>query len=301
MEAVSSLDSIATGGPKSFADPAVQARREAAVPCDVCGKPHITEADHAACPVDCHSSAFTREWYMHMPYETPSARREAVNYGAVSFSAHEHPFSLLYGTQFFWALQSMFTGQRRPVVVVHNYCASDGMLKWMRRESYRKHTALAEWPLCMMSSAAEQEGAIPGLLPIFFRLLSKWLNQWTVSSFAEDLTEELTLAELFDEVERCYVKENPALIVVQSEVTMCLLCGKFAGREEQRWLCSACYRQWENVPESDRQPLPDSTQTSAQSGGRVESTSSQRPAYCKLGIEYGANHTAELKVRELFG
>merc|ERR1712228_412566 len=107
----------------------------------------------------------------------------------------EHPFSLLYGTQFFCALQTMFTAQRRPIIVVHNYCASDGMLKWMRRESYRKHTALGEWPLCMMSAASEQEGAIPGLLPIFFRLVSSWLKQKAAASFEDGLTAELTLAE----------------------------------------------------------------------------------------------------------
>jgi hypothetical protein len=36
------------------------------------------------------------------------------------------------------------------VLVAHNYCGSDGMLKWMRKPAYRAQLGLGEWPLAMM-------------------------------------------------------------------------------------------------------------------------------------------------------
>jgi hypothetical protein len=50
----------------------------------------------------------------------------------------------------------------RPVIVLHNYCGSDGMLKWLRGP-YRR--VCSAWPLAMASCAGELEGAVPTRSP----------------------------------------------------------------------------------------------------------------------------------------
>ena len=50
-----------------------------------------------------------------------------------------------------------------------------------------------------------------------------------------------------------------------------------------------------------RQALPSLEQSSEQASRQSESSSSPLPAYCKLGIEFGDNRTADLRVRDLFG
>eukprot|EP01052_Picozoa_sp_SAG31_P002892 SAG31_NODE_105_length_25008_cov_17.439399_5_plen_415_part_00 len=180
---------------------------EARTVCDLCGRPHATAADVASCTAEEHSSLNTREWYMHMEHDTPVERREAARYNYVATEAHEHPYSLLYSTSLIGALTDMFRAEpARPVVVAHNYCGSDGMLKWMRRPSYRAQLPLDKWPLAMMSSAGELEGAIAGsLLPLLVDYIHEWLAARN-ATFQGRYCRSITLGAAFEEVQREYLR-----------------------------------------------------------------------------------------------
>lgn len=271
-----------------------RARIEATIACDLCGKPHRTEADRLACPE--HSSLTTREWYMHMEHEVPETRREAAGYGAVCTGGHEHPYSLLYSTQLIQAFSSMFqAAPHRPVLMLHNYCGSGGMLKWMRRESYRKRTPLSSWPLVMMTAAGELEGAIPGLMPIYCRLLAQWLQEQSESK-------RKSVAAFFDDVQQQYLLENPALRPPPATAAVrCLLC-PFNGREDTRSLCSVCFKDFEAKAPEERPDL-DAIKAERIKEGQdscEKQDARQEPAFCKFDIEYGDNSIADVQLSELF-
>mmetsp|Transcript_31596 Transcript_31596/g.73671 ORF Transcript_31596/g.73671 Transcript_31596/m.73671 type:complete len:453 (-) Transcript_31596:171-1529(-) len=273
---------------------AEQQRLEAMVTCDLCGQPHTGESCSAGCPE--HSSLRTREWYMHMPHEVPEERRrEAAGYGHVCTLGHEHPFSLLYSTQLMLCLQKMFEmAPSRPVVVLHNYCGSGGALKWMRQRSYQTYTSLRQWPLAMVSSSAELEGAIPGLLPLFCRRLAQWFTQ--SHGGAESSPE--TIAWLFDEVRRMYQEENPALdVAVSNTFSKCLMCS-FAGREETLGFCSVCHKKYESLPVDEQSTFLSEAQRSAKE--IALHVPPQRRAVCALDVQYGNPAFADVVLEKLF-
>lgn len=284
---------------ETFAEEQTRKRMEAKIVCDLCQSPHVEEAH----PCTSHSSLSTREWYMHLEHEVPVARREEL-YRSVATTGHEHPFFLLYGSQLVSAYADMFAAApNRPVVVLNNYCGSDGMLKFMRKDSFRKYTGVNAWPLALMSAAGEMEGAISGgLLPIYCRLL----HQYWASGKNE------TLGDFFRQVESQYLRENPCLARAASipEGASCLLC-TFAGQKKLKGLCSVCFKKWEaSAPEEkDRQPDLTILQQQRAAALTIASTSrepsfahndSPKAAYCKLGVEYGDSKTSLLSLEQLF-
>jgi hypothetical protein len=269
-----------------------RARIEATIVCDVCGKTHSTQADRDACPE--HSSLSTREWYLHMEHEVPEDRRDI--YGPACTAAHEHPYSLLYTAQLIAALSSMFqAAPKRPVLILHNYCGSGGMLKWMRRPSYRKHTPLASWPLSMMTASGELEGAIPGLMPIYCRLLAAWLGSTSKCN-------DQTVGWLYKQVQDEYAKENPALTEPIVQAQRCLLCS-FAGNEATRWLCSVCYKRWDAQAPEESEDLDKLRAARIDEDANAADASSKRPrvtSFCSLDVEYGLSDLPSMPLSKLF-
>ena len=301
------------GGLKpSAAELAARRALEAAHPCDLCGRPHATATERAACPE--HSSLSTREWFMCMEHEVPVERRASSGYGWSATSAHAHPHSLLYASQLVAALSRAFARRpERPVIMLHNYCGSAGMLKWMKRPSYRTHTGLARWPLAMMSSSGELEGAIPGLLPIYCRALADWL-----AAGAGALPAAATVGDLFAEVERLYMLATPSLDHVkvqskQTEAPRCLLC-TFTGSAATAWLCSCCHKEWVATEPCKRADLAvlkaeaDAAAAAEEGVAVVEAAapndagaSAVKPTFCKLEACYGDEATPELRLADIFG
>lgn len=281
---------------ESFAEETARKRVEAKTVCDLCHSPHIDEKH----PCTSHSSLATREWYMHLEHEVPEARRSEL-YGSVATAGHEAPFYLLYGSQLVSAYSEMFSvAPQRPVIVLNNYCGSDGMLKFMRKPLYRSYTGVDQWPLALMSAAGEMEGAISGgLLPIYCRLLHQC---W-------DSGQSESLQEFFKLVEKQYLKENPCLVQGSPipEEFACLMC-TFAGQRQFKGLCSVCFKAWTASAPEEKDRQPDLRQLQQQRNAKLQAAALRPPsaadpskaAYCRLAIEYGDTRLANLQLEQLF-
>ena len=224
--------------------------------CDICGKGHdpVVRERQASVGLDGgpaheHCSLQTREWYCHFPHSVSESHRDTFYGGSripIRTSPHEHYHSLLYWQHLHEAYRLMFARHpARPVVAIHNYCGSYGMIKHMEPARRLKFRELDRWPLFCATAAGEYEGAIPGLFPLFFQQLVAVPTRSTIS-----------LDGLFEEVVCLYQQENPSLCeqaVGPGVASPCLMCRDFNGSEEQLGLCSVCHRSYQAQPE----PKPD--------------------------------------------
>lgn len=212
------------------ADEEAQRRLEASTVCDLCHETHTIPRNHE------HSSLSTKEWYAHMPHPCPAEHVDAL-YSATAHEAHEHFRNLLYWELLFTAYAEIFqaTALAVPIVVLHHYCASGGMLKFSRREAYRRHMAVDTWPLFQMAAAGEHEGAITGFLPIFSSVLSKVLQD-------ESQAQCTSLADIFRQACETYHADHPELAEYGEPGALanpCLLCRKFEASTPSS-CCSVC-------------------------------------------------------------
>jgi hypothetical protein len=199
-----------------------------------------------------HSSLSTRQWFLHLPVEVPS-NRETIYHG-ISHGQHPHHRSLLYWQHFAAAYEDMLrSAPARPIVALYNFCSSGGFLKYMdvskRDHGHRsgegggsevgvRRALMYGVPedalIAVMASSGEQEGAIPGLMQIWMRRLGDILVaggggegggggeegggvEGGGGRGGETLA-DMTMREMFDDVEKTYYEENPSLLEQTNEV-----------------------------------------------------------------------------------
>lgn len=112
----------------------------ARIKCDVCGHPHKLGVKYG----HDHSSWFTREWYVHFPYDA-----DAEEMSIYDFTAHsevEHYQSVVYGSMLFKAYHRLVcAAPTRPVIGLHSFCGSSGTLKWMHPEVFGTRSQVDKW------------------------------------------------------------------------------------------------------------------------------------------------------------
>lgn len=138
----------------------------------------------------------------------------------------------------------------RPVLTIHNYCGSYGMLKHMDPDhlDYRRDGLLDSWPLYSISNAGEMEGGIPGLFQIF------------LSELASLDDPSMSFDEFFGHVKGIYRSKNPSFRetenVAQRPSQPCIKCRAFdAPNPATLGLCSVCYKNHMAMPEDQRDDL----------------------------------------------
>lgn len=123
-------------------DEAMQARLRRSYLCDTCCEFHtkpLQAYDHQ------HESAFTREWYVNMPYKCHQDD-VAELYASVATDGHEHAHWHLYWQTLFRAYFHLVRSQpRRPILALHNFCGSGGTLKFMQRPVYQQYYGVDKW------------------------------------------------------------------------------------------------------------------------------------------------------------
>jgi len=210
------------------------------IKCDLCGEFHIpgVKLDHS------HSSILTREWFFEMPY---CARDKSI-YDAVSHTHVRHPYSLLYWQQLFQAYHKISSRDPLlPIVVLYQFCGSAGSIKFYEKPLYHQWYRIKSWPLYMMSSSGELEGAIPGLYQLWFKTLHQVLKE-------NDKT--VTLHDLYNMVEEKYFEENAELKFQSVKISNgCLICREFQGQIKYLNLCSVCFKTYDTSPEDERPDL----------------------------------------------
>lgn len=118
-----------------------QARLAAEYKCDTCGSKHDElkkDYGHE------HQSAYTREWFIHMPYAAPT--EDLPLFEPVATSAQRHYDNLLFWEMLFSAYYKIV--HRRPsapLLAVHNFCGSAGTLRFMDRPAYTTYYQVGQW------------------------------------------------------------------------------------------------------------------------------------------------------------
>jgi len=140
----------------------------------------------------------------------------------------------------------------RPVITLHNYCGSYGMLKHMEpnRIKYREQGGgeLDYWQLYSISNSGEYEGGIPGLFGIFCKELS----------VLEDRS--IPISSFFEHVNAIYRARNPSFREKPAGTTdhahPCIKCISFnAPNPDTLGLCSVCYKSHMAVPAQEREDI----------------------------------------------
>jgi len=295
---------------------------ERELPCDLCGKSHdpAERERQASVGIDGgfaheHCSLRSREWYCHFPHSVPASALESLypRFGLhpdaeegegeggggsyrgripIRHTPHEHFDSLLYWQHLHEAYRLMFARHpRRPVVALHNYCGSYGMIKHMeagRREAYPE---LDGWPLYCATAAGEYEGAIPGLFPLFFeQLVLPGMVQHTGS-----------LEDLFQSVVGLYKEQNPSLKEQAGKAALvapCLVCRDFNASAGLLGLCSVCHKNYQAQTPGDR---PDLAALRAESQAPADTPAAEGREWnqCALRALVGDEATRSLTVANL--
>jgi len=217
------------------------------VRCDVCGRPHEGSETHE------HSSLATREWFVHLPYQTPEVDRHMYEF--TSYQVPKDPHSLLYSQHLVQAYHALvMQSPSRRIVSVYNFCGSGGVLKFFlrwssRSEAYKKLFNVDTWPICFLTASTDMEGAISDLFGHFFDTLAEYLTDPT--------QRKRPFNDLWLEVERRYYCANPCLFTQVIQIRdPCLMCQTFNG--SNAGLCSVCHKKYHELPKADRPNLSSS-------------------------------------------